>query len=656
MRKALCVMGAALSLAGLVQAAVVFNFDGATANAATGNSNMTATVGTLVAGQSRTLSVAYSTSTPFLSSNGSTYTGQSVYGGFSGTYSNTSGASYGANFAVWQYANGASVEDLRSADTFTNNQISRAVGLAVLFGPASSGNYKFNASSVLTAKHGSTLTGTANARWVVVANGTNWLSESGFNPGGSSTATLDNPDEISWAAWTPGADMTFGSLSYNTLGSALTNITLAGLAVNYSAAASDGLGRYILQGFTADLDDGTDPNLKKVLLLGDAVMQAYQPEVVRILDGKAVCTFVTMPETGSPDWDAFCTAHVDPGTWDVIHFSYGRELMVHTNGLPRAAASEVTGIYSGLVTRLQGAAPALIGCTITPVYGTMPAYVSAVDADYAAKFKQVITNAGLRINDLADFTQTRIEEMVQPNSNLPTELGVQLMGEVVGSRIVEALNDADPARTAQVLVAGDSVANAYSTLLSDFLAGQAIVNFLGTAYNGPNPDWGRLVDSYITAGGSNGWDVIQFNWGLHAVKYVDENYITCLPSAPGAHIQFTVEEYARQMELWVKELKRTGAKLVFATTTPVPEGAGGSIPYIDVTPYNDAAKAIMATNGIAVNDLYAFAYPRLTELQIANNVHFTAYGSSELARQTHSVISPMLKKGGFFFSLIGSHQ
>jgi acyl-CoA thioesterase-1 len=649
-------MGAALSLAGLVQAAVVFNFDGATANAATGNSNMTATVGTLVAGQSRTLSVAYSTSTPFLSSNGSTYTGQSVYGGFSGTYSNTSGASYGANFVVWQYANGASVEDLRSADTFTNNQISRAVGLAVLFGPASSGNYKFNASSVLTAKHGSTLTGTANARWVVVANGTNWLSESGFNPGGSSTATLDNPDEINWAAWTPGADMTFGSLSYNTLGSALTNITLAGLAVNYSAAASDGLGRYILQGFTADLDDGTDPNLKKVLLLGDAVMQAYQPEVVRILDGKAVCTFVTMPETGSPDWDAFCTAHVDPGTWDVIHFSYGRELMVHTNGLPRAAASEVTGIYSGLVTRLQGAAPALIGCTITPVYGTMPAYVSAVDADYAAKFKQVITNAGLRINDLADFTQTRIEEMVQPNSNLPTELGVQLMGEVVGSRIVEALNDADPARTAQVLVAGDSVANAYSTLLSDFLAGQAIVNFLGTAYNGPNPDWGRLVDSYITAGGSNGWDVIQFNWGLHAVKYVDENYITCLPSAPGAHIQFTVEEYARQMELWVKELKRTGAKLVFATTTPVPEGAGGSIPYIDVTPYNDAAKAIMATNGIAVNDLYAFAYPRLTELQIANNVHFTAYGSSELARQTHSVISPMLKKGGFFFSLIGSHQ
>ena len=659
MKKTMCVISVFLSLAGAVQAAVVIHFDGATANAATANSNLTAAVGTIGAGASKTITLGYSTSTPLLSSNGGAYTGQSVYGGFSGTYSNISGTSTGANFVVLQYANGASVEDLRSADTFTNNQISRAVNLALLFAPATNGTYSLDAASSLTAKHGSTLTGTAEARWVVVADGTNYLSESSFNPGGSSTTTNDNPDAINWAAWTPGTDMSFGSLTYNSPGSSLTNITLAGIAVNYTAAAAAGGGRYILQQFTADLSDGTvppDPNLKKVLLLGDTVMQAYRPEVVRILESKATCTFVNFPETGNPDWDAFCSTYVETGTWDVIHFSYGRELMFHTNGVPRAAASEVTGIYSGLVTRLQGKATAVIGCTITPVYGTMPEYVSAVDADYAAKFKQVITNAGLRVNDLADFTQTRIEEMVQLNSNLPTELGVQLMGEVVGSRIVEALNDADPARTAQVLVAGDSVANAYSTLLSDFLAGQAIVNFLGTAYNGPNPDWGRLVDSYITAGGSNGWDVIQFNWGLHAVKYVDENYKTCLPSAPGAHIQFTVEEYARQMELWVKELKRTGAKLVFATTTPVPEGAGGSIPYIDVTPYNDAAKAIMATNGIAVNDLYAFAYPRLTELQIANNVHFTAYGSSELARQTHSVISPMLKKGGFFFLLIGSNN
>jgi acyl-CoA thioesterase-1 len=661
MKKTICVISVFLSLAGAVQAAVVIRFDGATANAATANANLTAAVGTIGAGASKTIKLGYSTSTPLLSSNGGTYTGQSVYGGFSGTYSNISGTSTGVNFVVLQYANGASVEDLRSADTFTSGQISRQVGLALLFGPATNGTYSLDAASSLTAKHGSTLTGTAEARWVVVNDGTTYLSSSGFNPGGSATTTLDNPDQISWAAWTPGTDMSFVSLTYNTPGSSLTNITLAGVAVNYTAAAAAGSGRYILQQFTADLSDGTvspDPNLKKVLLLGDAVMQAYRPEVVRILEGTAACTFVNFPETGSPDWDAFCSTYVETGTWDVIHFSYGRELMFHTNGVPRAAASEVTGIYSGLVARLQGSAPALIGCTITPVYGTMPEYVSAVDADYAAKFKQVITNAGLRMNDLADYTQTRIEEMVQLNSNLPTALGVQLMGEVVANSILEALNAAEPAKPVQILVVGDSIVSGYYSALCGFFDGQASVSKGGTTYNDPNPRWAALVDSYIATGGSNGWDVIQFNWGLHAVKYVDENNVNCLPGDPGAHIQFTVEEYARQMELWVKELKRTGAKLVFATTTPVPEGAGGSIPYIDVTPYNDAAKAIMATNGIAVNDLYAFAFPRLTELQIANNVHFTAYGSSELARKTYSGISPMLKKdtGGFFFLLIGSNN
>jgi hypothetical protein len=251
-----CIIGVLLGLAGIAQATVVFKFDGANASAATANQTIVGGPGSIAGNSSVTLTLAYNTSTPLLSSGG-TYTGQSVYGGFSGTYSNTSGTAFNPNFVVLQYNNAASpstLEDLRSADTFTGGQISRAVNLAFLFGTTTNtGTYKFDANSVLTAKHGSTLTGTANARWVVVANGTTYLSESSFNPGGSSTTTLNDPDAINWAAWSPGADMTFGSLSYTTLGSSLNNITLAGVAVNYTAAASAGSGRYILQQFTADV-------------------------------------------------------------------------------------------------------------------------------------------------------------------------------------------------------------------------------------------------------------------------------------------------------------------------------------------------------------------------------------------------------------------
>ena len=255
-----CIIGAVLGLAGIVQAAGEIHFDGATANAATANSNIVGNVGSIPAGESRTASLAYNTSTPLLS-NGSTYTGQSVYGGFFGSYTNTGGSAFSHNFALLQYSNGASVEDLRSADTFTNGAISRAVGLALMFNPASAGNYTFDGTSVLTATHASTLTGTVEARWLVVANGTTYLSQVKLAAGGSSTSTLDNPDEINWAVWIPGADMTFGTLSYNTLGSSLANITLAGVAVNYSAPASAGSGRYILQKFTADLEAGSHSKL-----------------------------------------------------------------------------------------------------------------------------------------------------------------------------------------------------------------------------------------------------------------------------------------------------------------------------------------------------------------------------------------------------------
>ena len=72
----------------------------------------------------------------------------------------------------------------------------------------------------------------------------------------------------------------------------------------------------------------------------------------------------------------------------------------------------------------------------------------------------------------------------------------------------------------------------------------------------------------------------------------------------------SVDEYARNLEQIVKRLKQTRAKLIFATTTPVPDGAAGRIKG-DVERYNRAALAIMKRHGVRVNDLYAFALPRL---------------------------------------------
>jgi hypothetical protein len=99
------------------------------------------------------------------------------------------------------------------------------------------------------------------------------------------------------------------------------------------------------------------------------------------------------------------------------------------------------------------------------------------------------------------------------------------------------------------------------------------------------------------------------------------------------------------MEELVKKMKATGAKLVFATTTPVvsatkplrelrePEAPGK---------YNEAALKIMAANGIKVDDLYGLVLPNLGALQKRNNVHFTPEGSQVLAKQVAKAIEAEL--------------
>jgi hypothetical protein len=62
-------------------------------------------------------------------------------------------------------------------------------------------------------------------------------------------------------------------------------------------------------------------------------------------------------------------------------------------------------------------------------------------------------------------------------------------------------------------------------------------------------------------------------------------------------------------------LQEAGARLTFATTTPVP--SGGVRPHgdpADVESYNAAAKELMRGRGIEVNDLYAFVPPRMDDI------------------------------------------
>ena len=140
----------------------------------------------------------------------------------------------------------------------------------------------------------------------------------------------------------------------------------------------------------------------------------------------------------------------------------------------------------------------------------------------------------------------------------------------------------------------------------------------------------RHIDRWLQIDGGK-WDVIHFNFGLHDLKRV-------MPDSgknsndPGHPRQAEPDAYERQLREIALKARKTGAALVFCTTTPVP--AGGVKPHRDVEDaqrYNAIGRKIAKEVGAAVNDLWAVAQPRLKEIQRPVNVHFTPDGSKLLA-------------------------
>ena len=181
----------------------------------------------------------------------------------------------------------------------------------------------------------------------------------------------------------------------------------------------------------------------------------------------------------------------------------------------------------------------------------------------------------------------------------------------------------------KVLIIGDSISIGYTEPLQKVLKGRAVVvHNPGNA--GPSSRGLANLDAWL---GDARWDVIHFNHGLHDLKYVDDEGKNATSKETG-HIQVPVEQYAKNMEAIVRRLQKTGARLIFATTTPYPDKPAGPIREArQAEIYNAAALKIMRKHGVMVNDLYSFALPRLKDLQKPNNVHFTPRGSEALAQQ-----------------------
>lgn len=187
----------------------------------------------------------------------------------------------------------------------------------------------------------------------------------------------------------------------------------------------------------------------------------------------------------------------------------------------------------------------------------------------------------------------------------------------------------DDPKLPRVLLIGDSISIGYTIPVRKLLEGKANVHRIWEN-GGPTSNGLAKIDTWLAPGK---WDVIHFNWGLHDLKQVNGKY------------QVPLEEYEKNLTELVKKLKTPGAKLIWATTTPVPEGDQKPPRKAEDPPrYNAVAKKIMDENGVAIDDLYAFALPKVKEIQLISNVHYTPKGYQALGEEVAKAIQAALEK------------
>lgn len=188
----------------------------------------------------------------------------------------------------------------------------------------------------------------------------------------------------------------------------------------------------------------------------------------------------------------------------------------------------------------------------------------------------------------------------------------------------------------RVLLIGDSISIGYTLATRELLAGKANVHRIPTN-GGPTTRGLEQLDAWL---GDQQWDVIHFNWGLHDLKHVDDRgSLTEVAEGP---VQVPLDAYRQNLETLTRRLKATGAALIWCSTTPIPQGAKGRVPGDEVR-YNSAALDVMQGEGVAVDDLYAFALPKMAKIGKPADVHFTPAGSQVLATQVAGSIEAALK-------------
>lgn len=190
------------------------------------------------------------------------------------------------------------------------------------------------------------------------------------------------------------------------------------------------------------------------------------------------------------------------------------------------------------------------------------------------------------------------------------------------------ISHANETNLPRVLLIGDSIARDYYPEVEKELAGKAFVARLTTSRFVADPVLLREVELVLNAAK---FDVVHFNNGMHGWQHSET-------------------EYRRAFPKFIKAIRAhaPGAKLIWATTTPLRDGkdvtGDTKAAYSDerIAARNAVAAEIMAAQKIPTVDLNAAVrgHPEFH----SDNVHFNSNGTQILAAEVSAAVEKLLPR------------
>jgi len=188
--------------------------------------------------------------------------------------------------------------------------------------------------------------------------------------------------------------------------------------------------------------------------------------------------------------------------------------------------------------------------------------------------------------------------------------------------------------TPRVLLLGDSIRISYQPHVARLLNGRAQVV-------GPSDN---CQYSLFTLSSLNRWigelgepDIVHWNNGIHDAGHNPER----------SPVQIPIDMYRTNLEFILKRLTELTPKVIWATITPVhPDKPFRDTEWSwrneEIDQYNDAARELMESRGVPINDLNALVWDNLSGFLSEDQIHLSEAGQKACAQAIADCISILM--------------